>query len=347
MKQDENENLIDNRNENINNQEEENKKEERNENEIIKESKNENIKENKGNKRSLSNDNFHDIYSKINLIKQKHKQHKEIDNKTRFSLNDYHLDKLMNDNKLKSLFDMLEPDAKKYNVKYNKNTDLYPTYNNKNTININNNNPNYFNLYNSNSSLEKFKNSEQGTQKNKMYTLFNEINKMNEQISPVNKFNYNKTLSNQIIIKSKKDNKTSYQNYVKSNLNQKNVITNDIIDRKYEPISEIITSLPLNNYNNNNSNDNLYKTTTYLKNANPLGMNTLNINSYNNINFKDNDNYEKTFYNITNWFGKFSGKYNSNYYNNEINKLGDAIDKVGDYSNLKNKKRRVNFKKYI
>ena len=346
MKQEENENLNDNQNENINNQEEENKNEERKENEIIKELRNETIKENKEKKRSLSNDNFQNIYSKINLIKQKHKQHKEIDNKTRFSLNDYQIDKVMNDNKLKELFEMLEPDTKKYNVKYNKNTDLYQTFNNKN--NINNNNTNYFNLYNTNSNLEKFKNSEQGTQKNKMYNLFNEINKMNEPISPVNKFNYNQTFSTQITMRNKLDNnKISYQNYIKSNLNQKNFITNDIIDRKYEPISEVIISLPLNNYNNNNSNDNLYKTTTYLKNAKPLGKNSLNINSYNNINFKDNDNYGRTIYNITHWFGKFSGKYNSNYYNNELNKLGDAIDKVGDYSNLKSKKRRLNFKKFI
>ena len=70
------------------------------------------------------------------------------------------------------------------------------------------------------------------------------------------------------------------------------------------------------------------------------------MNSYNNINFKDNDNYEKSIYNITNWFGKFSGKYNSNYYNDEINKLGDAIDKVGDYSTIKYKKRRINFQFY-
>ena len=141
---------------------EENKIEEKNENEIIKESKNENIKENKEKKRSLSNDNFQDIYSKINLIKQKHKQHKEIDNKNHFSLNNYQIDKLMNDNKLKTLFEMLEPNAKNYEVKYNKKSNLYQTYNNKNNINTN-----YLNLYNTNSNLDKFKNFEQGTQENK------------------------------------------------------------------------------------------------------------------------------------------------------------------------------------
>ena len=70
------ENEIDNQNENLESQKDENKNEE-------------NIKQKLP---KLTKENFEEIYSKIDLIKQKHKEHKEIDNKVHFSLNDYQID---------------------------------------------------------------------------------------------------------------------------------------------------------------------------------------------------------------------------------------------------------------
>ena len=105
-------------NENLNNKSKEdlNKDNGINGNEIIKD--NIDINENKNQKYISLDNNFEDICSKINLIKKKLKEHKELDKNNYFSYNEYQIDKLMNDGKLKNLFEMFEPNVKKYKIPY-------------------------------------------------------------------------------------------------------------------------------------------------------------------------------------------------------------------------------------
>ena len=142
------------------------------------------------------NDDFKDIYSKINLIKQKHKEHSEEDEKFHFSINDYKIDLLMNDDKLKHILKMLEPEMTNYKFPYKNVSDLFSEYK------FNTEKNKLFNDYYSNSNIvkmEKYKNSNNGITLNKIYSLFEDVNKMNKRFSPNKSNNYKKTLSYQPI----------------------------------------------------------------------------------------------------------------------------------------------------
>ena len=312
------ENEIDNQNENLESQKDENKNEE-------------NIKQKLP---KLTKENFEEIYSKIDLIKQKHKEHKEIDNKVHFSLNDYQIDKLMHDDKLKKLFEMLEPNASRYNyTTFQKSSNFYSTYN------PNNDNSNkLFNSYNQTTSqnLDRLKNSNPNSSLSKIYTLFQEINRMNENTVPYQKLTYKQIIPNQI--------STRYYSTYRSKSSNNNYSSKNPIDKKYEPIStnKLVSSMKTERTNYNNLNN-----TINLKSVKPNSF-RLNFNNLRKSNNLSSSAYEKTVLNFSNWFDKFKGKYNSNYYNTEVDKLSNAIDKVGDYSRFNKKKSNLkwNYKSY-
>ena len=317
------ENEIDNQNENLESQKEENKNEENIQQKLPK----------------LSKENFEEIYSKIDLIKQKHKEHQEIDNKVHFSLNDYQIDKVMHDDKLKKLFEMLEPNASRYNyTTFQKSSNFFSTYN------PNNDNSNkLFNSYNqtTSQSLDRLKNSNPNSSLSKIYTLFQEINKMNEKTVPYQKITYNQIIPNQI--------STRYYSTYRSKSSNNNYLSNNPFDKKYEPIStnKLVSSMKTERTNYNNLDNNLSNTFTNLKSAKPNSF-RLNFNNLRNSKNLSSSAYDKTVLNFSNWFDKFKGKYNSNYYQTEVDKLSSAIDKVGDYSRFTKKKNNYirNYKSY-
>ena len=280
--------------------------------EIETENKNNEIEENK---MKEINDDFKDIYSKINLIKQKHKEHSEEDEKFHFSINDYKIDLLMNDDKLKQIFQMLEPEIKNYQFQYKNVSDLFSEYKfltEKNKL---------FNEYNSNLNLlkmEKFKNSNNGLTLNKIYSLFEDVNKMNKKFSPIKNNNFRKTSTYQPI-------STKYENKkIKISNNKYN------FDKKFKPL---INSqfLKFKNNNLNILNDDFLNLKSKINNKNKTILNS----------FRTEKSFSKKNNIITinnnNWFDNFSEKYNNKTYSIEINKLGNAIDKVGNYPNNKNK----------
>ena len=90
--------------------------EEKNEN-INEEEKNEekNEEEKKEiNSEKIINNNNEDFFSKIKLIKEKHKEHNDEFKSNHFSLLDYKMDKVLGDEKLKNIFELLEPNLNKY-----------------------------------------------------------------------------------------------------------------------------------------------------------------------------------------------------------------------------------------
>ena len=315
-------------NENLNNKSKEdlNKDNGINGNEIIKD--NIDINENKNQKYISLDNNFEDICSKINLIKKKLKEHKELDKNNYFSYNEYQIDKLMNDGKLKNLFEMLEPNVKKYKIPYQKSSDFFNSYqNNKFDSNKYNN---------SNSNTEIFQKNILSNSLNRIYSLNSNINRFQNEISPVNKINVETELS--IKRNNKKNSDFNFENIRSLSSNKNNFISNKFLERKYEPLIS-------NNYINDNINDNLnqnfFKSPSILKSNKPFN-NTLKLDYENNYTF-NKDNYEKNIYKFSrNWFDK----YNKNYYNNEILKLNDAIDKVGNYSYGKNKNKKNVKKNY-
>ena len=313
-------------NENLNNKSKEdlNKDNGINGNEIIKD--NIDINENKNQKYISLDNNFEDIYSKINLIKKKHKEHKELDKNNYFSYNDYQIDKLMNDGKLKNLFEMFEPNVKKYKIPYQKSSDFFNSYQN--------------NKFDSKIIriviLRFFKKIFFLIFLNWIYSLNSNINRFQNEISPVNKINVETELS--IKRNNKKNSDFNFENIRSLSSNKNNFISNKFLERKYEPLIS-------NNYINDNINDNLnqnfFKSPSILKSNKPFN-NTLKLDYENNYTF-NKDNYEKNIYKFSrNWFDK----YNKNYYNNEILKLNDAIDKVGNYSYGKNKNKKNVKKNY-
>ena len=261
------------------------------------------------------NDNFKDIYSKINLIKQKHKEHSEEDEKFHFSINDYKIDLLMNDDKLKHILKMLEPEMTNYKFPYKNVSDLFSEYK------FNTEKNKLFNDYHSNSNIvkmEKYKNSNNGITLNKIYSLFEDVNKMNKRFSPNKSNNYKKTLSYQPI-------SNKYEN-------KKIKITNNKynFEKKFKPLinSEFLK------YKNNSLNtldDDFSNLKSKIKNQNKIRLNS----------FRNNKSISKENNIITinnnNWFDNFSEKYNNKFYSLEVNKLGNAIDKVGNYPNYKTK----------
>lgn len=261
------------------------------------------------------NDDFKDIYSKINLIKQKHKEHSEEDEKFHFSINDYKIDLLMNDDKLKHILKMLEPEMTNYKFPYKNVSDLFSEYK------FNTEKNKLFNDYYSNSNIvkmEKYKNSNNGITLNKIYSLFEDVNKMNKRFSPNKSNNYKKTLSYQPI-------SNKYEN-------KKIKITNNKynFEKKFKPLinSEF---LKYKNNNLNTLNDDFSNLKSKIKNQNKIRLNS----------FRNNKSISKENNIITinnnNWFDNFSEKYNNKFYSLEINKLGNAIDKVGNYPNYKTK----------
>ena len=315
-------------NENLNNKSKEdlNKDNGINGNEIIKD--NIDINENKNQKYISLDNNFEDIYSKINLIKKKLKEHKELDKNNYFSYNEYQIDKLMNDGKLKNLFEMFEPNVKKYKIPYQKSSDFFNSYqNNKFDSNKYNN---------SNSNTEIFQKNILSNSLNRIYSLNSNINRFQNEISPVNKINVETELS--IKRNNKKNSDFNFENIRSLSSNKNNFISHKFLERKSEPLIS-------NNYINDNINDNLnqnfFKSPSNLKSNKPFN-NTLKLDYENNYTF-NKDNYEKNIYKFSrNWFDK----YNKNYYNNEILKLNDAIDKVGNYSYGKNKNKKNVKKNY-
>ena len=261
------------------------------------------------------NDDFKDIYSKINLIKQKHKEHSEEDEKFHFSINDYKIDLLMNDDKLKHILKMLEPEMTNYKFPYKNVSDLFSEYK------FNTEKNKLFNDYYSNSNIvkmEKYKNSNNGITLNKIYSLFEDVNKMNKRFSPNKSNNYKKTLSYQPI-------SNKYEN-------KKIKITNNKynFEKKFKPLinSEFLK------YKNNSLNtldDDFSNLKSKIKNQNKIRLNS----------FRNNKSISKENNIITinnnNWFDNFSEKYNNKFYSLEVNKLGNAIDKVGNYPNYKTK----------
>ncbi len=288
----------------LNNNKNENKienkeiKEEENKIEKLTEKKNENTN------KELNNENFKEIYSKINLIKQKHKEHSEKDKNIHFSINDYNIDKLMKDIKLKKIFQLFEQVNKNQNIKNKKPVLFTPKYTIKAKL---------FNIFNTQTNIlnsEKFKNSNEGSTQNKMYSLFEEVKQLNK-VSPVKKISYKKVSS-------------SLNKNKKKTINKRCFTTNSIIEKKYEPISseKFFNSLKKNINNNNN------------KNANFKNKSVVN-KIRNDKNFSLNKYYSKTETNIINWYENFTEKYNNNYYSLQINNLSNAIDRVTNNFNVK------------
>ncbi len=292
-------------NNNQNKKEIENKeiKEEENKNDNLTEKKN----ENKNNE--LKYENFKEIYSKINLIKQKHKEHSEKDKNIHFSINDYNIDKLMKDVKLKQIYQIFEQVNNNQNITNKKSVLFTPNYSVKKKL---------YEIFNRQSNLlniEKFKNSNEGSTQNKMYSLFKEVNKLNK-VFPVKKISYKKISS-------------SLNKNKRKTINKRYFTTNSIIEKKYEPISseKFFNSVKENINNNNNG-----KYTTNLSNfKNKSVFNKIR----NDKNIVLNKCYSNTENNIVNWYENFTEKYNNNFYSLQINNLSNAIDRVTNNSNVK------------
>ena len=228
--------------ENLNNKSKEdlNKENGINGNEIIKD--NIDINENKNQKYISLDNNFEDIYSKINLIKKKHKEHKELDKNNYFSYNDYQIDKLMNDGKLKNI--------KIINlIQKNIIIQIVIQIFQKNIL--------------SNSQIQ-------------IYSLNSNINRFQNEISPVNKINVETELS--IKRNNKKNSDFNFENIRSLSSNKNNFISNKFLERKYEPL---ISNNYINDNINDNLNQNFFKSPSNLKSNIPF-YNTLKLDSENN-----------------------------------------------------------------
>ena len=268
-----------NSNNNINQEEE--KKLEKNENEIINANKNNN------------NDDF---FAKIKSIKDKHKEHNDESKKIHFSLSDYKMDKVLGDEKLKSIFEMLEP---------NKNN--YPSVN----FQIQ---KKYINDIESLFPKTNFNNIQPSNNKviNQLNSLYKDIDLLNERNKPSNnqikrfeeiQKNLNENLN-------KKINKGLYKKEKENDYNNTN--TNMLKTAKF--------------YETNNSSNTFresYQIGSFL-NITPPSLNP-------NPNYikRDNNNYNNIFDS-----SKFSStidlKYNKNYFNSELSRLYSNLDKACD-----------------
>ena len=268
-----------NSNNNINQEEE--KKLEKNENEIINANKNNN------------NDDF---FAKIKSIKDKHKEHNDESKKIHFSLSDYKMDKVLGDEKLKSIFEMLEP---------NKNN--YPSVN----FQIQ---KKYINDIESLFPKTNFNNIQPSNNKviNQLNSLYKDIDLLNERNKPSNnqikrfeeiQKNLNENLN-------KKINKGLYKKEKENDYNNTN--TNMLKTAKF--------------YETNNTSNTFresYQIGSFL-NITPPSLNP-------NPNYikRDNNNYNNIFDS-----SKFSStidlKYNKNYFNSELSRLYSNLDKACD-----------------
>ena len=274
-----------------------------------KNNENEENKNSEEKNKNIKNENFKEFYSKIELIKQKHKEHSEIDKNIHFSINDYKIDVLLNDNKLKEIFEMIEPNSN-YKVQYKKSSEIFSSYNFKNE----NAKKFYENAISKKSNMNKFKDKEDGTTLNKIYDLFEEVNKLNNK-NPIQKINYKK-ISYEPISKN-------YENKRIRLKTKKYFLNNSDIVKNNESISFLnsFKTKKNNNKNLNNRNNDF----SFLKNKSITSLNSFR-NKYN--------NYTNTL-NMSNWFNNFSEKYNNKFYTNQLNKLSSAIDKAGNYPNKK------------
>ena len=268
-----------NSNNNINQEEE--KKFEKNENDIINANKNNN------------NDDF---FAKIKSIKDKHKEHNDESKKIHFSLSDYKMDKVLGDEKLKSIFEMLEP---------NKNN--YPSVN----FQIQ---KKYINDIESLFPKTNFNNIQPSNNKviNQLNSLYKDIDLLNERNKPSNnqikrfeeiQKNLNENLN-------KKINKGLYKKEKENDYNNTN--TNMLKTAKF--------------YETNNISNTFRE---YYQIGSFLNITPPSLNPNPNYIKRDNNNYNNIFDS-----SKFSStidlKYNKNYFNSELSRLYSNLDKACD-----------------
>ncbi len=268
-----------NSNNNINQEVE--KKLEKNENDIINANKNNN------------NDDF---FAKIKSIKDKHKEHNDESKKIHFSLSDYKMDKVLGDEKLKSIFEMLEP---------NKNN--YPSVN----FQIQ---KKYINDIESLFPKTNFNNIQPSNNKviNQLNSLYKDIDLLNERNKPSNnqikrfeeiQKNLNENLN-------KKINKGLYKKEKENDYNNTN--TNMLKTAKF--------------YETNNTSNTFRE---YYQIGSFLNITPPSLNPNPNYIKRDNNNYNNIFDS-----SKFSStidlKYNKNYFNSELSRLYSNLDKACD-----------------
>ena len=153
---------------------------------------------------------FENIYSKIKIIKEKHKKDKEnTEQVPQFSLHNYNIDKVLCDNKLKDIFQLLEPNIPTMSITKFMSSSVSTQSSNRNTF-------------------------------NKYYSLFNDINTFNERKSKkiINKslFTFKSKISNAI----KNTTPTSITNSnVKKNerVKKENLIEDDYLSKTKSLIS--------------------------------------------------------------------------------------------------------------
>ena len=335
MENNETSNKNNNENEEIKNEnlEENNKNENDNNNNEI--DKNNNFEEEKPEKKIpfLKDTNFDEIYSKINSIKQKHKEHFEENNSNNyFSLSNYHIDKIISNNNLKELFEMLEPKA---------NFNYYNSPYNSNNKNYNLKLSNTFSMPINTAKISTYKNSNNPTI-SKIGNLFDDINIINQKKNiPQNNIYLRKSFVNN----NKKKLNSFDDNFSKT-------MPNSILKNNNE--KEKLKSGKKNLFNNNNFNNTFNNNNNLLKSSFKNWNSSFNNNNNNNnlwksLNFSDSNeknSYEKFTKNVISWFNK----YNKQFYKEEINNLNDRLDKAGDYKlknrNLKNKNIKSKIKYY-
>ena len=183
----------------------------------------------------------------------------------------------MHDDKLKKLFELLEPNASRYNfTTFQKSSNFFSAYNPNNKASNK-----IFNSYNQSTSLnlDKFKNSDLHSPLNKIYSLFQEINNMKENKIPYQKITYNKIIPNQIST-------NRYYNSYRSKSSNNNYLITNPIGKKYEPVStnQLVSTMKTQrtDYNNNLKN-NLSNNITNLKSTKPNSF-RLNFNSLRKLN---------------------------------------------------------------
>ena len=278
--------------------------EEKNEN-INEEEKNENKNEEEKkeiNSEKIINNNNEDFFSKIKLIKEKHKEHNDEFKNNHFSLLDYKMDKVLGDEKLKNIFELLEPNSNKY-----------PSVNFQTKKRNNNEIQNLFPK--TNFSNIKISNNKTLSQLNSLYkdiTLLNQRNKSTK--NSLKRFEeFEKNLNENITKKLNRD---------QSNKKKK--------ERDFE-----------NNTFNNSNNNLLLKSTkkenNTFKHNNQIGsFLNLNIPSFNSKIYSHRENTKSYLNEIP--FSKIDLKYNKNYFNTELTKLYSSLDKACDHP-IKNKKK--------
>ena len=228
----------------------------------------------------LKDKNFDEIYSKINFLKQKHKEHEQNeDNNKIFSYYNYDIDKIMKDEKLRQLFEIMDPNIQinSYTLKSKNNYDFKNKFQN---FRINQNN-----LYNSKNNYENNNNFNK-TVKLKSYRNKSSFNIHNN--NNYNNYNYNNNFGGTL----RNSNSTNF--FKTTNQYIKPSFRYDYYNKQYYD----------ENYNNY-----LYKS-----------------DNYDNNNYYRNDQLFE--YKLSN---PWQAKYEYKDYLNEINKLDEALNIVGNY----------------